>query len=144
MRKKWQPTYFFCLYCLMSTSQLYTTHNLFLELCPILLCGHCLQCFDDIRILLKQEKMSNSHFVAELDLGWSKYSRRICSAGLRTWDEWMKSLLSVPSLSENWKRFMEILKCMQISMLPIGIIFIGFFSIWPNPSWLSWSFSGIE
>ena len=116
----------------MSTIQLYTTHNLFLELCPILLCGYCLHCFYDVRILLKQEK-SNLHFVAEVDLGWSKYSRRICSAELRTWDEWMKSLLSVPSLSTMFKKWWKCF-CMQI-FLPIGIIFNGFLSVWPNPSW---------
>ena len=115
----------------MSTSQLYTTHNLFLELCPILLCGYCLHCFYDVRILLKQEK-SNSHFVAEVDLGWSKYSRRICSAELRTWDEWMKSLLSVPSLSTTFKKWwkcqvqynkkaspMPFGRCFENQMLPL-------------------------
>ena len=117
-------------FCLMSTIQLYTTHNLFLELCPILLCGYCLHCFYDVRILLRQEKR-NSHFVAEVDLGWSKYSRRICSAELRTWDEWMKSLLTVPSLSKSYK-VINISTCKYF--LPIGIIFNGFLSIWPNPS----------
>ena len=111
-------------FCLMSTSQLYTTHNLFLELCPILLCGYCLHCFYDVRILLKQEK-SNSHFVAEVDLGWSKYSRRICSAELRTWDEWMKSLLSVPSLSTTFKKWWKCINMMQI-----------FFTNWNYLQWL--------